>query len=174
MKLRRLIHKGDPFYRSFRSLYEISFPLYEQRTEEQQQQAFDSMRYRLDVYLDDDRLIGFVSYWVWADYFYIEHLAVCPQMRAKGYGCRILTELNVRGKRRLLLEIDPIKDDISAARLRFYERAGFVQNPVVHVHPPYREGADGHSLIVLTTDRLLSVAEYDRFRLDLTTVVMAF
>lgn len=36
----------------------------------------------------------------------------------------------------VLLEIDPVVDAVSEARLGFYKKCGFLENPYPHVHPP--------------------------------------
>lgn len=56
----------------------------------------------------------------------------------------------------MLLEIDPLVDDIARASLRFYQHCGFVQNNFEHRHPPYRKDFQAHKLIVLTTKVTIS------------------
>ena len=74
----------------------------------------------------------------------------------------------------VLLEIDPITDNISEARLRFYQQCRFHENPHPHKHPVYRNGYYPHPLIVLTTQREISPKEYQQFDADLRNVVMNF
>ena len=63
---------------------------------------------------------------------------------------------------------------ISEARLRFYQRCRFHENPHPHKHPVYRNGYYPHPLIVLTTQREISPKEYQQFDADLRNVVMNF
>ena len=72
----------------------------------------------------------------------------------------------------MLLEIDPLVDDIARARLRFYQHCGFVQNNFEHRHPPYRKDFQAHKLIVLTTKGTISQTQYQAFNQDLCTLVM--
>lgn len=164
---------GHRFYTAFRELYAASFPLFEQRTEEQQLRAFAGNRYRLVGYGTDGAFVGFLSYWEFEDYRYIEHFAISPARRGQGYGGGILRDFVRSSAKIVLLEIDPVVDAVSGARLRFYRGCGFYENPYPHRHPPYREGYGAHPLVVLTTQRELTGGEYAAFCRDLAGVVMA-
>lgn len=172
MRVFRLTSSEDKEYASFEAIYSVSFPVFEQRTEEQQQRAFASSLYHLDGYSEEDELIGFMAYWEFDAYIYVEHFAIKPGIRGRGYGGQILSDVKERTGKRILLEIDPVTDEISAARLRFYELHGFVSNSHAHTHPAYRKGYEGHPLTVLTTNDTLSANEYQQFNRDLKEIVM--
>lgn len=162
----------DPNYASFRSLYQGSFPIFEQRTESEQLAAFSDSHYRLIVYREKETLAAFIDVWDFDSYIYIEHFAVNPLLRGQGLGTQLLKEFIENSQKIVLLEIDPLVDEVSRARLRFYERCGFYVNPFEHQHPPYRKEFDPHRLIVLTTQRTISKEEYLRFNDDLKSIVM--
>lgn len=161
-------------YNAFREIYGVSFPIFEQRTEAQQEDAFSDSRYHLDCYIsrDTDLLLGFIAYWRFDSYTYVEHFAIHPNCRGKGMGGLILKNLIEQESGRVLLEIDPVADDISAARLRFYQSYGFVENQFAHIHPAYRSEYPDHSLVVLSTDGKMTDSEYEEFASDLNTIVM--
>ncbi len=161
-----------PLYTAFKEVYAGSFPVFEQRTEAQQRAAFKDAAYRLTAYTENGALTGFIAYWIFGDYVYIEHFAMSPAVRGKGYGSRILNDFISGTPRTVLLEIDPVTDTVSAARLRFYERCGFHTNEYRHIHPPYREGYAGHPLVVLSSGRPLTPDEYAQFARYLTETVM--
>lgn len=162
----------DPDYASFRSLYQGSFPIFEQRTESEQLAAFSDSHYRLIVYREKETLAAFIGVWDFDSYIYIEHFAVNPLLRGQGLGTQLLKEFIENSQKIVLLEIDPLVDEVSRARLRFYERCGFYVNPFEHHHPPYRKGFDPHRLVVLTTQRTISKEKYLRFYDDLRLIVM--
>lgn len=163
---------AHPLYQAFKSLYVCSFPVFEQRTEEQQRTAFDDPNYHLVAYEADETFVGFISYWEFSDYLYIEHFAISAHIRGKGYGSGLLLDFIRSTEKVVLLEIDPITDSVSEARLRFYKKCGFHENPFPHKHPAYRTGFRPHPLIVLTTQRSISEQEYMTFSFDLNDVVM--
>lgn len=161
-------------YEVFETLYTSSFPVFEQRTREQQEAAFSNVNYHLVGYEENSAFIGFISYWEFDNYLYIEHFAINTHIRGKGYGSDLLRNFIQSTDKIVLLEIDPIIDSISEARLRFYKKCGFYENPYPHKHPSYRSEYHPHHLIVLTTQRPISEKEYQSFNLDLSKIVMNF
>ena len=159
-------------YSPFKNLYSISFPIFEQRTEMQQEKAFASTRYHLAGYEENNVFIGFISYWEFDGSVYIEHFAVNRELRGTGYGSAILRDFIRSTEKIVLLEIDPVVDEVSEARLRFYKRCGFHENPYPHTHPPYRDGYHAHPLVILTTQRAITEKEYQTFYKELTDIVM--
>lgn len=172
MDIVKIINKKAPLYTAFEELYRNSFPPFEQRTEEQQIDAFSSPYYHLNVYRKNESLIGFISYWDFNTYLYIEHFAIHNRHRGKEYGHTLLKEFVQEGNKIVILEIDPVVDEISAARFRFYQKCNFYENPYNHIHPPYREEFPGHALRILTTGRTITDDEYQRFRSELKECVM--
>ena len=64
-------------------------PIFEQRTQEQQEKAFSCADYHLVGYSEGDMFVGFISYWEFGSYRYIEHFAVHQGLRGRGYGSEI-------------------------------------------------------------------------------------
>lgn len=172
MKYKKIDNSCHIFFKAFESLYSISFPVFEQRTGAQQEYAFNQDNYHLIGWYSEKHFIGFISYWEFNEYLYIEHFAVNAGIRGKGYGTKILNAFIKASPKIVLLEIDPIIDKISEARWRFYERCGFVKNPYLHKHPAYRNEYQSHPLIILTTKRMISEQEYQVFNHDLSKCVM--
>lgn len=173
MESHRIKDSRHALYKAFEALYGVSFPIFEQRTEPQQQAAFARPEYHLIGYTDEGAFVGFVAYWAFDEYVYVEHLAVSTEVRGKGYGTKLLETFVREISKTVLLEIDPVVDAVSEARLRFYERCGFHPNLYPHTHPPYREGFEAHPLVILTSGGEISEDEYRKFDHDLRTVVMA-
>ena len=73
----------------------------------------------------------------------------------------------------MIRETAPPVDEIARRRQGFYQRCGFAVNPYPHVHPPYRPEYPGHELVVLSSPRALTPAEYGAFACYLSAVVMA-
>lgn len=165
-------NKENILYPVFKELYEMSFPVFEQRTGEQQDKAFLCPEYHLSAYTENGIFIGFICYWEFKTYIYIEHFAINQTLRGKGHGSLVLSGFIKENSKIVLLEIDPITDDISAARLRFYQKCGFHLNRFAHIHPPYRDNRKGHTLLVLTTEREITENEYGRFYDDLSNQIM--
>ena len=163
-------------FKAFRETYETSFPIFEQRTIEQQNRAFLNHHYKLFAYTNkEDRFIGFISYWEFTTYIYVEHFAIEKSHRGKNYGSNIL-ETFLHEKRsenkKVILEIDPPSDSTSIARLHFYERAGMKPNAFCHIHPPYRKDFQPHSLLIMSAQEEIAEEEYRIFFNDLKEIIM--
>lgn len=171
----KIVETEGGWYRSISKVYKQSFPLHEQRNEEQQKRAFEDKRYHLIakiVVTDNFKLGSFISYWDFDDYVYIEHLAVNPDLRGKNIGSESLKLFAHLINKPVLLEIDPLVDDISRNRLHFYERLGYQMNIYEHFHPPYAPQFPPHELIVLSYPDKITQKQYDRFKYDLDHIVM--
>lgn len=164
---------SHPLYATFKDLYRVSFPIFEQRSESQQAQAFKNHKYKLLAFTEEHTFLGFIAYWQFDSYRYVEHFAINADLRGKGYGSRVLNEFTHSAPETVILEIDPIQDDVTEARWRFYEKCGFCKNPYTHLHPPYnKEAYSPHALVVLSSEKEITELEYQTFFQDLRTVVM--
>lgn len=173
MEIIRIKSIEDPHFDKIWEIYEYSFPLFEQRTLEHQITALNNERYRFDCYVEEGRIIGFICYWVFDTYVYIEHYAMAKESRGGGYGTKILKEFLERTNKIVILEIDPIVDDISSRRLRFYQHLHFVENPFRHKCPTYQPNTEEGDLLILTYPTSVDCIFYDRFNKDLHEIIMA-
>lgn len=164
---------GSPLMDAAMALYRRSFPAHELRLWPDQQAVMNDPLYHFALCLLDGALAGLILYWDFGAYIYVEHFCVEPTMRGHGLGTLILAELAKKGKP-IILEIDPLTDDVAVRRKGFYERCGYVANGFAHVHPPYQAANHGHALIVMSHPRALSQAEFNTFTVDLCEKVMAY
>ncbi|WP_368233629.1 GNAT family N-acetyltransferase [Anaerotruncus rubiinfantis] len=171
MDLERITNPLHPMYKRALELYQISFPLHEQREGFSQAAILNDDTYHFELIYDAGVFIGLVLYWENLNYIYIEHFCILPEMRNKQYGKRVLSLLQ-KQKKTLILEIDPPIDAVSIRRKGFYERCEFVENPYFHIHPPYHKGDKGHELVVMSSPRPISQAEYDAFYAHLQNKIM--
>ena len=145
---------------------------HEQRLPDEQRAVLSHPEYHFIQLFDGAEFVGLLLYWEAEDFRYVEHFCVRPELRGRRYGAKALEELGRDGKT-VVLEIDPPVDDIARRRQGFYQRCGFAVNPYPHVHPPYRPEYPGHELVVLSSPRALTPAEYGAFACYLSAVVMA-
>lgn len=167
----RITSAENPMYHSAMELYRQSFPRHEQRQETFQQKIMSHADYHFSLIYDETLFVGCILYWETAEFLYVEHFFISPDLRNRKYGQRALEELKKQNKT-IILEIDPVADDISQRRKGFYERVGFRANPFPHVHPPYHEGNHGHELIVMSCPEEIPESMYQRFNTYLQNTVM--
>lgn len=127
MYFERITDARHPMYSTAVEQYQKSFPLHEQREALSQERILRHPDYRFTLVYDEEVFVGLVLYWETAEFLYVEHFCILPELRNRHYGQRILAELSRQGKT-IILEIDPPVDGISVRRKNFYRRCGFVEN----------------------------------------------
>ena len=162
MHFERLTTDTDPRYPEAMALYQISFPLHEQRAEASQRAILSHTDYRFNLIMEGTSMVGILLCWETPAFFYVEHFCIRPALRGQRYGQRALELLHQQGKP-VLLEIDPPVDAVSIRRKGFYERAGYQVNAFPHIHPPYHPEFSGHSLVMMSYPKPLTQDEYDTF-----------
>jgi len=168
----RITDKDDKWFIPFMDIFKVSFPIFEQRDPDQLSEALKDNRYHLILNIENNQLVSFIAYWDFNTYVYIEHLAVNPLLRGNSLGSIMLNAFARMVDKTVVLEIDPLKDEISKKRFRFYEKLGYKLNPYKHKHPPYKKGYQPHELLILTLNRPFTLEEYESFWDDLSNVVM--
>lgn len=134
----RLTCKDSPYFDEAWQLYVCAFPPAERRTIACH---LDAMMQEPDfhclAFYDDSGFAALLFYWVLADCVYVEHLAVAESRRGQGLGKSALAFAQQHGLP-VFLEIEPVVDAPTAARLRFYESIGYHRLPFEHVQLPYQ------------------------------------
>jgi ribosomal protein S18 acetylase RimI-like enzyme len=140
MTLHRITDPSSPAYPRAEQLLTASFPREEYR-DLSQWRAFVATRPAFHLTLTEDGN-GLLSYWDFGTFIYVEHLAVAPDLRGRGYGSLILSALKAAepGKP-IVLEVEMPEDELTRRRVRFYERNGFtLWRRREYLQPPYRKG----------------------------------
>lgn len=130
----------------FLSLYEQSFPPEERRHYQSADQLMDFVAdhrptFRILAVSADNcsRLAGFITFWEFPDYVYIEHLAVDPILRGSGIGSEMIRYIARTHDSPLILEVEPAETGAMAQRrIKFYQRLGFdLHDEINYMQPPY-------------------------------------
>lgn len=172
MEFYRMTSAQDGFFDPAFRLYQESFPVHEQRTRERQESLMAEPQYHFEILLRQGALCGIILYWTLEKAVYIEHFAISPEQRGNAVGSNALKRFCEQHKR-VILEIDPPRDEISVRRKGFYERLGFKVNGYPHRHPAYRRDYPPHELVVMSYPLELDEGEYDGFYQGLKHQVMA-
>ncbi len=85
---------------------------------------------------------GFISFWDFGDFIYVEHFAMDVCVRGRGLGGMAIEALRRSAGKPVVLEVELPSDDISRRRVAFYERHGFKLCERKYVQPPYRAGGN--------------------------------
>jgi hypothetical protein len=164
----------DQYFADFWEIYSTSFPLNERRISEQQIAVFKKTGYKVNGYLSGDHLVGFIALWTAKTFKFIEHFAVAPEVRSKGFGHIILKQFIEGEVIPVILEIEPPVDDLTNRRLRFYESAGFIKNKHLHFQPPYHTDDSPLQLNILTFPHQITPDLYLQFSIFQINTVMEY
>ena len=93
----------------------------------------------MSLLCDTDVPVGFITYWRWSQFTYIEHFAVSPASRGHGYGAAALSLFSTDVVQPIVLEVELPLDEMARRRIAFYERAGFTLCPRRYIQPPYSD-----------------------------------
>jgi GNAT superfamily N-acetyltransferase len=143
-------------------LYEESFPEAERRKMDDHLRACGDDRFFPLSAWEGGALIGLMFFWEWNSYRYLEHLAISPRLQGQGYGSEILRYLR-DSEHTIILEIDPLVNELSVRRLQFYERAGFTLTPYRFVHLPYRLEVAPQELLILSYPDMITKEQHNDF-----------
>lgn len=163
MKHLRLNHISDDFFQTAWELYLATFPEEERRVLEGQKAVMQHEKYHFDVLIDGGEFTGFLLWWDFKDYKYIEHFATIPAQRNKGFGRLILKKFMSSNDKPILLEVELPTSTIKQRRIKFYERLGFCLNQHFYEIPPVKVGQAPLRLLLMTYPDKISLNDVAMF-----------
>lgn len=130
-------------YPNFLSLYNATFPHNQRRLYEDEKHLDNFIKMKGGKFhafsaVDGDLYLGFLSYWTFEGYTYIEHFALDPEVRGKNLGRLMLNHLFKEVSPNVLVEVE--KDDTPEAkgRIEFYEKNDFrIREEINYTQPSY-------------------------------------
>ena len=145
----------------FMEIMEYSFPYNERRLPEYYDNYLKNTNNELvaNLYLEDSKLIGFLTYWRLLNFTFIEHFAVSREYRNRNIGSKIFSDFIEHSDSSLILEVEPPCNEIAQRRITFYERLGLVVNPYKYIQSPYHNDANSLDMLLMSS-RLLSPDEF--------------
>lgn len=148
-------------FSKFWEIYESSFPEDERRDQLTQKKILSNKSYKLIPYYKDGHMIGFAALWELGDLIFLEHLAIKEEFRGNGYGTKILEDIKHKHPNKVVLEVEPPKDDISIKRIKFYKKAGFHLNNNHYMQPPLGKGKKSVPLKIMSYPTPISSDKFD-------------
>lgn len=112
---------------------------------------------------EEEKPIGFITYWDLGQFCYIEHFAIDTRCRNKGYGRMAIEWIKRTLNKPLIVEVELPTDETSRRRIRFYEKLGFtLQTEYPYLQPPYRIGDEWFPLKLMTTGENFTKEQLDQ------------
>ncbi|GAB3956574.1 GNAT family N-acetyltransferase [Spirosoma harenae] len=156
------INQQHPYLTTIQHWYEETFPIDERRSFEDLVTLLSSPDMHLCALVENDQLVGFLIYWQWDEFLFLEHLAVAQEQRGKQFGQQALARLSQISTPYFILEVERPVDEISQRRIRFYERAGFALNPYNYRQPPYQPEKAAVPMWLMSIPKLPDELAYTR------------
>lgn len=135
-----------------RRIYENSFPPDERRDFGAMIDLIETQtKFTVALIEKGDQAVGFITYWKWPDFIYIEHFAIDQDSRSNGLGTQILNRFIEQTDQPIVLEVELPENDLCKKRISFYERIGFTLHPEHHyIQPPYSKDKQPMELLLMT------------------------
>lgn len=151
-------------YPQAEALYEKSFPEEERRdSREWHDYWLNRKEFSIWAILTDENVFaGFISYWQFDEFVYVEHFAISPTLRSNGIGGKALEHfISQYSSQPILLEVEEPCNDIAARRIAFYERHHFTLLSNPYLQPPYRPGGAAVPLHIMCTMPQVVKSKYE-------------
>ena len=142
---------------NLKNLYISSFPEDERRDfNEVLRLLDDSSPFNIIVATkDDSTFAGFIGYWDFDNFIYIEHFAVEPELRGQKIGEKFLAHMASFSSKPIVLEVELPEEEMSIRRIKFYERNGYIlREEIKYIQPPYSAGKNSLELKLMTLGSL--------------------
>lgn len=133
------------------NLYIESFPLSERRPVEDMLNLYKGdTSFVISVTVEDDQLVGFLTYWDLDKFIFAEHFAISPEFRNGGYGRKVM-ELFMQVPKPIILEVELPTTILSERRIGFYQRLGFrLWENVQYQQPAYHNEGNAVPMKLMT------------------------
>lgn len=160
------IHTSDAEYYSFTErLLTESFPMNEYRDLDVFREYTDTNPlFHNNVIFEKEKLLGFITYWDFPRFIYVEHFAIDKQIRGKGYGAFSIYLLKGMISKPLILEVELPINNMAVRRIKFYNRQGFKQWNNYYEQPPYRPTDSPYPMSLMAYGDLHNDADFNEVR----------
>ncbi len=122
----------------FPLLYQLmqqSFPPSEFRTYEGERLLFQYPNYQVFVAESGGIIQAFIAEWLFDTFHYVEHFAVNPKLRGKGFGSLVLRSYLSKTTLPVVIEVEDADTIEAKRRIAFYERLSFKQSDIEYIQP---------------------------------------
>lgn len=131
-------------------LYQKSFPVEEKRTLLNQKSVMGNEMYTVESIFYNNDFIGFIMWWQFPEFLYLEHFSVSETKRNKGFGELIMRKFQNLHLQAIVLEVDMPVSDMAKRRISFYKRLGFYVNDIEYKQALYNDNIKDVELLLMS------------------------
>ena len=151
-------------FQEFYNLLETSFPKFERRTKEKQQDILENKHYHILEISENEKFIGFITFWDFDNFIYYEHFATSPDCRNNGIGSATLSYLNEKHAKPCFLEIELPDDELTTRRQKFYEKNGYTTHNFTYYQPPYHTGDIYSQMWIMSKNVSIDETSFNKYK----------
>jgi len=152
----------NDFDDEFQRLYMQAFPADERREWQQIIDLTENINHTIvQIYLKS-KFVGFIIYWKFPEFIFIEHFAILPEERSKGYGFQALEKFIHEVLEPVVLEVEEPNSTVAIKRIRFYEKLYFRINSGIYFQPPYSVTKNAVKMLLMSFPKRLSETEFEK------------
>ena len=141
IKFKRITTANKELYNYMEQLMISSFPPEEYRSLEELRKYTDTKpHFYNNIIFQHDSPVGFITYWDFGHFYYVEHFAIDPSQRNGGHGKNVLDHLCQQLNSPIILEVEAPEEEMAIRRINFYKRHGFTLWEKPYMQPPYKPG----------------------------------
>ena len=153
LNFRRITHVTDPLFTNLYNLYTLAFLPNERRNWAGLEYELSyEKRFYANALLQNDRFVGFLNYWIFDNFYYIEHFAIIPNLRGQNIGTEAMGIFMSQTKLPIVFEVEMPKNATAIRRIRFYEKLGFTVLSHNYAQPPYEGSEFPQPMLIMTND----------------------
>lgn len=145
-------------------IFKNSFPEDERRSFEEQKILLNNALYNFNSIYDDNLLVGFVAFWSFNDFIFIEHLAIDKNLRGKGYGGKIVNDIISKYGKIIILEVEKPMTTDAVRRISFYENLGFHLNEHEYLQPALSENKNPVPLSLMSHPKNIDKKDFVKIK----------
>jgi len=168
----RIINVYDPMFSRLYNLYTASFPHPERRSwDGLVHELIYEKRFFSNALLQENEFVGFLNYWKFEQFYYIEHFAVLEKMRGKNIGSDAVEMLKKQSKVPIVFEVELPVDEATRNRVHFYERLSFTLLLQEYAQPAYIDDELQVPMKLMCNDELFGNENFEAIKSTLYTEV---
>ncbi len=161
----------NDFDDEFQQLYMQAFPADERRDWQQVIDLTTNKNHTIfQIYLET-KFVGFIICWKFPEFFFIEHFAILPNERSKGYGLQALAKFIQEVLKPVVLEVEEPNSTAAIKRIQFYEKLNFRINTGIYFQPPYSNEKNAVKMLLMSFPKKLSENDFEKIKLQIYTIV---
>ncbi|MDR1652098.1 MAG: GNAT family N-acetyltransferase [Prevotellaceae bacterium] len=121
-----------------RSVYEAAFaPEHRRNFEDLLEIARTKRAFNAEIFKHTNELLGFIFYWKFPNFVYVEHFAIAERLRNRGFGGEFFRDFCQATTLPIILEVEKPDSETNKRRIRFYENCGFKISETPYIQPAY-------------------------------------